>query len=119
MPIVKENVSPDATMLTDSSWMYTPLAETHTHHSVNHGEDEYVRDGYIHTNSVEGYFSLLKRGIVGIFHQVSPKHLQRYCDEFSYRYNTRKEKEAQRFDNSITQAEGKRLKYKDLIAERK
>jgi transposase-like protein len=114
LPILKEHVSPDATMHTDSSWMYTPLSETHTHHSVNHSEDEYVR-GVIHTQGIEGYWSLLKRGIIGIYHYVSPKHLQRYCDEFSYRYNTRQAKDANRVSHSITQAHGRRLKYNQLI----
>ena len=102
-------------MLTDSSWMYTPLAETHKHHSVNHSGDEYVRDGFIHTQTIEGFWSQLKRGIIGIYHYVSPKHLQRYCDEFSYRYNSRKDGDVKRFGNGMLQAHCRRLKYNDLI----
>jgi hypothetical protein len=75
---------------------------------------EYVRDGF-HTNTVEGFFSLLKRQIFGIHHQVSPKHLQRYCDEMAYRFNSRKVKDTERFIASLKQTAG-RLKYNDLIA---
>ena len=75
---------------------------------------QYVVNGF-HTNTFEGYWSLLKRGILGIYHSVGPKHLHRYCHEFSYRYNTREFTESSRFDQSITQAQGKRLKYRKLI----
>jgi hypothetical protein len=64
---------------------------------------------------MEGYWSILKRGIYGIYHQVSPKHLQRYCDEFAARYNTRKVADHERFEQSVKNSEG-RLKYNDLIA---
>lgn len=68
----------------------------------------------IHTNNLEGFWSLLKRGIVGIYHRVSNKHLGKYCDEFGFRYNTRTLDEAQRFDLAISQCNG-RLKYYKLI----
>ena len=61
------------------------------------------------------YLILLKRGIVGIYHYVSPKHLHHYCNEFAFRYNTREDSEAVRFDFGIEQAEGKQLKYSKLI----
>ncbi len=60
------------------------------HQSVNHSAKEYVR-GDVHTNSIEGAFGLFKRAVVGSFHQVSHKHLDRYLDEFEFRYNNRKE----------------------------
>lgn len=115
LPIVRGQISSTAMLVTDSSHMYTPINETHEHHVINHTDGEYVR-GFVHTNGIEGYWSLLKRGIIGIYHYVSPKHLSRYCDEFSYRYNTRKQGESERFCNAITGASGKRLKYKNLIA---
>ncbi|HYG15914.1 MAG TPA: IS1595 family transposase [Bacteroidia bacterium] len=91
LPILTSIVEPGTTIYTDSSHMYTPLKKGgYTHESVNHEKSEYVR-GIVHTNSIEGFWSLLKRGIIGTFHQVSPQHLQRYCDEFSYRYNRRGE----------------------------
>lgn len=67
-----------------------------------------------HTNNIENFWSLLKRGIVGIYHFTSIKHLSRYCDEFAHRYNTRNIKDNDRFDFNISNSEG-RLKYKDLI----
>lgn len=66
------------------------------------------------TNSVEGFFALFKRTIFGTYHQISPKHLHRYCTESSYRFNSRKIKDADRFRMALSSTEG-RLKYKDLI----
>lgn len=77
-------------------------------------KDEYVVNGF-HTNGIENYWSLLKRGIYGIYHSASPKHLQRYCDEFSFRYNTRKLTDCERFNLTLTRMEG-RLTHKQLIA---
>lgn len=114
-PLVKDNVDSDAVVITDSSTNYDGLANSFAGHEVvNHSKDEYVRDGVIHTNSIEGAFSLLKRSIIGIYHQVTPKHLARYCDETMYRYNTRKINDAARFTLSLKNVEG-RLKYQDLI----
>jgi hypothetical protein len=62
-----------------------------SHEHVNHGAGEYVR-GDAHTNTAEGYFSILKRGIIGTFHHVRPQHLQRYATEFDFRYNHRESK---------------------------
>jgi hypothetical protein len=78
---------------------------------VNHSEREYAR-GDANTNTIEGYFALLKRGIYGSFHHVSPQHLHRYCDEFSFRWDHRKIDENERIAEAIKSAEGKRLKYK-------
>jgi hypothetical protein len=78
---------------------------------VNHSDGEYVR-GQVHTNTVEGYFSLLKRGIVGTFHHVSEKHLPRYLAEFDFRYNGRKDSDAVRAFNAMKGIEGKRLQYR-------
>lgn len=79
-----------ANIYTDELPAYTGIGdENTTHQTVNHGHKEYVR-GTVHTNTVEGAFGLFKRGIVGSFHQVSHKHLDRYLDEFEFRYNNRK-----------------------------
>jgi len=113
--IVKANVDKDAVVITDSFASYVGLNKVFAaHEAVNHTNDEYVRDKVFHTNSVEGAFSLLKRGIIGIYHQVTPKHVLRYCDEFAYRYNSRKIKDAQRFTISLRNVEG-RLTYKQLV----
>ncbi len=83
---------------------------------VNHGQEEYVR-GAFHTNTIEGYWSFLKRGIYGIYHHVSAKHLQRYCDEFSYRYNTRDIGDNERFVLSFRTSE-RRLTYNKLVGKK-
>jgi hypothetical protein len=81
------------------------------HQTVNHGKDEYVR-GDVYTNTVEGFFSLLKRGVNGTFHHVSKEHLHRYCDEFAFRYENRKVSDGKRAQMLVAKAEGKRLTYK-------
>jgi hypothetical protein len=83
---------------------------------IRRKKDQYV-NGSFHTNSIENFWSLLKRGIIGIFHQVSAKHLQRYCDEFASRYNTRQIKDHERFEFVVSHSDG-RLKYADLIADK-
>ena len=113
-PIIKQRVDKSTTIITDGFGAYFGLDKEYHHEIINHQQDEWKRGEY-HTNTIEGYFSLLKRGIIGIYHYVSPKHLHRYCDEFSFRYNTRKATEDYRFDYSFINCE-KRLKYKDLIA---
>ena len=70
----------------------------------------------IHTNSIEGSWSQLKRAIIGIYHNVSPKHLHRYAHESGYKYNTREILDVDRFEDTIRNADAKRLTYKRLIA---
>ncbi len=112
--MVAQHVDFNAVVFTDSLNAYKGLDKKFAGHEVvDHTKDEYVR-GHIHTNTVEGFFSILKRGIYGIYHQVSQKHLQRYCDEFSARYNTRDIKDNERFQLSVQNSEG-RLKYNQLI----
>jgi transposase-like protein len=85
-----------------------------SHQSVNHSIGEYVR-GDVHTNTIEGYFSIMKRGIVGTYHHVSQKHLRRYLAEFDFRYNERMALgvgDAERMSRSISGIVGKRLTYK-------
>ncbi len=78
---------------------------------TNHAKREYVR-GSIHTNTVEGFFSILKRGIIGVYHHVSEAHLHRYTSEFDFRYNTRKLDDFTRSDANLLGAIGKRLTYR-------
>lgn len=113
--LINSYVARGSTICTDSFAMYAFLSKgtEFTHVVVDHSKGEYVRGGF-HTNGIENFWSLLKRGIIGIFHQVSPWHLQRYCDEFAARYNTRDIKDDARFNLSLEQCAG-RLKYKDLI----
>lgn len=112
--IIKANVAPESTIMTDEWGAYNGLDKSFaSHQRVNHGEKEYAR-GEVHVNGMENFWSLLKRGIVGIYHQVTSKHLHRYCGEFDYRYNSRDEKDSDRFTSTFKNIEG-RLTYKELI----
>ncbi|RFS17646.1 IS1595 family transposase [Emticicia sp. C21] len=113
-PIITDLVKSGSILVTDEWTAYKGLASEYAHIVVNHGRSEYVKDNF-HTNSIENFWGLLKRGIYGIYHQVSPKHLHRYCDEFAYRFNSRKIDSNERFDFSLKNTENKRLMYKDLI----
>ena len=115
-PIVYKNVDKSASLVTDGEATYVGIGQHYTsHNSVNHVAHEYVR-GDIHTNTIEGAFGLFRRSIIGIYHKISPKHLSRYCDEFAYRYNTRKLTDGQRFELSLGRIEGS-LSWKELIKE--
>ena len=113
--LIEAHVKEGSTMVTDGYAMYAFLSKgtEFKHVIVDHKSGQYVNGGF-HTNGIENFWSLLKRGIIGIFHQVSPQHLQRYCDEFAPRYNTRKLKDHERFDQTLQNSEG-RLKYNELI----
>ncbi len=89
MPIISRNVAIGTTVYTDEFTAYNRVAKMgFQHHTVNHGAKVYV-DGMAHTNTIEGFWSQLKRSIDGTYHCVSPKYLQEYVNEFSYRYNKR------------------------------
>lgn len=113
--LITSYVEKGSTMVTDGHAMYGYISKGNdfTHVMVDHGKGEYVKGGF-HTNGIENFWSLLKRGIIGIFHQVSPWHLQRYCDEFAARYNSRKILDNERFDLALQNSDG-RLKYNQLI----
>jgi transposase-like protein len=104
----------DASLLcTDDSFNYYGMGRTFRHESVNHSAKEYVR-GPFHTNSVEGFFSILKRGIFGCYFHVSEQHLHRYLAEFDFRYSNREKlgvDDAARADLAIKGFAGKRLTY--------
>jgi transposase len=90
MPLIVNNVAAGSTVCTDEWNAYNYLSKYgFNHETVEHGDKEYVR-GRVHTNTIEGFWSQLKRSINGTFHHVSGKHLQKYVDEFCYRYNRRK-----------------------------
>jgi transposase-like protein len=111
---IRENVSPDSIVMTDNFTGYKGLKKEYKEHNViSHSTHKYV-DGIIHTNTIEGFWSLLKRGIVGIYHHVSKEHLHRYCEEFEYRYNSRKLDDSARFGLLLSTCNG-RLTYKNLI----
>jgi transposase-like protein len=113
---IRANVSIASTIMTDEHASYKGLDREFVggHKVVNHSKKEYVR-GNVYTNTAESYFALLKRGVHGTFHHVSRKHLGRYCDEFSFRWNTRKVTDSERAEAMLKQIEGKRLLYKQPV----
>jgi transposase-like protein len=112
--LVDAHVKEGSNLLTDDSHIYRHVTGRFHHYSVNHSKGEYVRDEFIHTNGMEGAWSLLKRQIYGIHHWVSPKHLNRYVSEMTWRYNRREMDEGVRVNALIEQSDG-RLTYKALI----
>ncbi len=113
-PIIRELVDKSAIINTDGHGAYAGLDKEFAQHEViNHGAGEYTR-GVYHTNTIESSFGNLKRGLIGVYHKMSFKHLQRYCNEFSYRFTTRTMKDYDRFEGLLQRLPG-RLKYKDLI----
>ena len=113
---IKEAVDNKSTIMTDDLKSYRGVGRGFAggHHFVKHSMGEYVR-GNVTTNTAESYFSLLKRGIEGVFHHVSKQHLDRYCDEFEFRWNHRKVNDGTRAEHAIIGAEGKRLTYKKAV----
>jgi transposase-like protein len=109
------NVKESAKLYTDEWLGYKGLERIYDHSIVKHNQSEYVV-GRIHTNTIEGFWSLLKRGIIGIYHFTSKKHLQKYVDEFVFRYNTRNHTTENRFNLLLMNLENK-LTYKILINE--
>jgi transposase-like protein len=108
--MITTHVEPDAVLMTDEYSAYGGVGHAN-HQTVNHKQGEYVR-GIVSTSTVEGFFSLLKRGINGVYHHVGRGHLNRYCDEFSFRYEHRKISDGARAERLVAGAEGKRLTYK-------
>lgn len=111
---IVENVKRGATVYTDSHSGYDEL-KGYNHFSVAHSVGEYVRE-QIHTNGIESFWSLLKRGYVGIYHQMSVKHLYRYVNEFSYRHTGRREDMMDCICATVNGMIGQRLSYQELIA---
>src|SRR5258708_32483313 len=114
--VLTKNIAPTAKIMTDSHHGYKKAAVGFaSHETVNHNVGEYGR-GNVYTNTVEGYFSLLKRGIVGTFHHVSRQHLPLYLADFDHRYNHRTTTDGQRALAGLRGMEGKRLTYRPLVA---
>jgi hypothetical protein len=117
-PIIEEMIAEDAHVMTDSSTVLAGALVGRTHDQVNHRADEYVRyenGKCITTNSVEGFFSLLKRGIYGTYHHVGKPYLQQYLNEFDFRYNRRKVTDAERTELAMKACEGKRLTLRNPL----
>jgi hypothetical protein len=116
-PIIVQTASRKSHLMTDESTLYPKLGREFAGHSaVNHSANEYVRlGGFAHTNTVEGYFSMLKRGIYGVYHHVSEAHLRRYLAEFDFRHNTRTAlgvTDTERTNAALLGTVGKRLTYR-------
>lgn len=114
--VINSVASADAHLITDTGVLAKRDMGFTKHSLVNHKADEYVRyeEGFcVTTNTVEGYFSLLKRGINGVYHQVGRKHLHRYLSEFDFRYNNRKVTDGERAQLALKGFDGKRLMYRD------
>ena len=127
-PVLEAQLNTKKTrLMTDGEGQYRILAPMFaSHETVNHGAGEYVR-GDVYTNTVEGFFSIFKRGVYGVFHHVSAQHLQRYCAEFDFRYNHMEKKikidgawmktgfsDSERADQLLLGVKGRRLTYKTV-----
>ena len=114
--LVRANVDRRARIITDENPSYNRLGKTFKggHETVNHSKREYVR-GDVTTNTVEGFFATVERGLMGIYHAVSKEHLHRYMSEFEFRYNHRQIEDGQRITAAIQASEGKRLMYREPV----
>ena len=112
-PILNEQIDKASYFMTDDAPVYPAIGRAFAGHgTVNHSIKEYVRGAFWHTNTVEGYFSILKRGITGNYQWVSAKHLKRYLGEFNFRYNTRDASDMERTAFAANGIKNKRLTYR-------
>jgi hypothetical protein len=109
---INEHIEVGSTVFTDDHGGYRKMSEAYTHQVINHAF-EYVRDN-VHTNSIENFWSLLKRSIKGTYVSVEPFHLQKYVTEQTFRFNERKGTDLDRFQKITSQVVGKRLTYAEL-----
>ncbi len=118
LPIIKAHVNSGTHVMTDEAGQYAHLGKYFTEHDfVTHGAGEYVR-GDVHTNTLEGFYSVFKRGMKGVYQHCSEKHLHRYVTEFDFRYNNRVRlgvNDAERTDRALKGIVGKRLTYKQPL----
>ncbi|WNE40515.1 MAG: IS1595 family transposase ISNwi1 [Mycoplasmataceae bacterium] len=113
-PIIRESIKRGSNIYTDEWLAYKDLYKWFNHSIVNHRIKQYV-NGEASTNSIEGFWSHLKRGIYGTYHWISRKHTQKYIDEFALRFNTRKRNEQEKFDLVLSALVGKSLSYRGLF----
>jgi len=111
-PMVVSKIDRASHLMTDESHIYSRMGREFAGHSkVNHGDKEYA-SGFKHTNTVENFFSIFKRGVIGTYHHLSETHLGRYCAEFDLRYNTRDMNDGERAAVILKGGEGRRLTYR-------
>lgn len=112
LPILQSAVKQETTLMTDEAKQYIKIGREFKEHGVVvHSHKEYVR-GNVHTNTIEGFFSIFKRGMKGVYQHCKNNHLQRYLYEFDFRYNTKDVEDSERTNNIIARVSGKRLTYK-------
>jgi transposase-like protein len=118
LPILRANIAAEAVVYTDEAGQYQRLGNTFaTHDYVRHGAGEYGR-GDVHTNTIEGYFSIFKRGMKGVYQHCAKKHLHRYAAEFEFRYNNRAANgvdDLARASVALVGVVGKRILYRDSL----
>lgn len=114
--VIRQNVDRSAAIITDENSAYAGIGVEFDggHQTVCHSAREYVR-GDVHSNTIEGFFSIVKRGLHGIYHAVSREHLHRYLAEYEFRHNHRQLEDGERIQAAIKAAEGKRLLYKEPL----
>ena len=115
VPRIEANVQRGTTVYTDALPSYDPLKAEYIHHVIDHAKS--YAEGTVHTNSMENFWSLLKRSLHGTYVSVEPFHLFRYLDEQAFRFNERGTNDAGRFEIAISGLVGQRLTYKELTAE--
>jgi ISXO2-like transposase domain len=115
-PILRANIAKEASVMTDEAGRYAHLNKDFASHEyVNHGAGEYRR-GEVHTNTLEGFYSIFKRGMKGVYQHCGEKHLHRYVAEFDFRYNNRVAlgfEDGERASRALAGIRGKRLTYRD------
>ena len=114
IPVVNANVARETAMMTDTASEFRNMKGFASHDMVNHTAEEYVR-GHVHTNTVEGYYSIFKRGMKGVYQHCGEKHLHRYLAEFDFRYSNRSAlgiEDQDRAGNALKGVVGKRLTYR-------
>lgn len=123
VPIIQEHVHPKSTLHTDGAQFYKGLWMVAKHESVDHSKGEYARkeeNGVVHVNTLEGYFSVFKRGMIGVYQHCGSQHLHRYVAEFDFRQNNRVKlgiDDVARTENALRGFKGKRLTYETTISQ--
>jgi hypothetical protein len=116
--VVNENVHRETRLMTDEAYHYSRIGKGFADHgTVKHKQDEYVSrtDATVHTNTIEGFFSIFKRGMKGVYQHCGKPHLHRYLAEFDFRYNTRKTTDSERSEIALNGIKGKRLYYREPV----
>ncbi len=115
--IIDNNVSNESIIVTDAYKSYVGLNKKYNHIVVKHQDGGYVTtvgEHKFHTQNIENFWSIFKRGYIGIYHYMSKQHLHRYTTEFGYRYNTRKQSSIERFEDALKQVSNARITYDKL-----